>query len=94
MKGFYLTESALAELHAAHRSERNKNRSYKIHAVILLGTGYTLKKVREVLFLDDETLRGYVDKYREEGIDSLLSDGRGGRDSFLELWPDCRWSCT
>ncbi len=83
MKGFYLTEAELTELHAAHRSERNKHRSYKIHAVILLGTGYTLKKVREVLFLDDETLRGYVDKYREEGIDSLLRDGRGGRDSLL-----------
>lgn len=83
MKGFYLQPEELTALHAAHRAERNKHRSYKIHAVILLGTGYTLKKVREILFLDDETLRSYVDNYRSGGIDALLEDNRGGRHCLL-----------
>ena len=83
MKGFYLTEAELAELHVAHRAEHNKHRLYKLHAIILLGTGYTLKKVREILFLDDETLRKYVDSYRSGGVEALLQDGRGGRNCLL-----------
>ena len=80
MKGFYLKPNELAELHAAHKLERNKRYAYRIHAVILLGTGYTLKKVRQVLFIDDETLRGYVGTYRTEGIPGLASDHRGGKE--------------
>ena len=83
MKGFHLKPNELAELHAAHNLERNKRYAYRIHAVILLGTGYTLKKVRQVLFIDDETLRGYVETYRTEGIPGLAVDRRGGKASKL-----------
>lgn len=79
MKGFHLTPKELAELRLAHKLERNKNYSYRLHAIILLGTGYTLQKVKEVLFIDDETLRTYVETYREHGINGLLLDERGGR---------------
>ena len=60
MKGFYLTQEELEVLHIALKREQNTRCIYRIHAVILLGTGYTLKKVKEVLFLDDETLRNYT----------------------------------
>lgn len=79
MKGFHLQKEELEELHKAHKQERNKRYAYRIHAVILLGTGYTLKKVKQVLFIDDETLRSYVDNYRIDGIAGLLSDNRGGK---------------
>jgi len=83
MKGFHLTPNELTELHAAHKLERNKRYAYRIHAVILLGTGYTLKKVKQVLFIDDETLRGYVEAYRSTGIPGLAVDRRGGKESKL-----------
>lgn len=83
MKGFHLKKNELDELHKAHREERNKRYAYRIHAVILLGTGYTLRKVKEVLFLDDETLRTYVSNYRIDGIAGLLSDNRSGKASKL-----------
>ena len=83
MKGFHLSKEEIVELHIAHRQERNKRHAYKIHAIILLGTGYTLKKVKEVLFIDDETLRSYVNAYRNEGVSGLLKDDRGGRVCFL-----------
>jgi len=83
MKGFHLTKRERVELHTAHRQERNKRYAYKIHAVILLGTGYTLKKVKEVLFIDDETLRNYVSSYRKDGMNGLLTDERGGRVCLL-----------
>lgn len=83
MKGFFLTKKELTELHIAHKQERNKRYAYRIHAVILLGTGYTLKKVKEVLFIDDETLRNYVGTYRTDGIPGLLSDNHNGKSCQL-----------
>lgn len=72
MKDFYLNKEEIAELRTAHRAEQNRNASYKINAVILLGTGWKLKDVKEALLLDDETLRSYVKKYRSGGISELL----------------------
>ena len=72
MKGFYLSEQELSELHLAHRQERNKRHAYKIHAIILLGTGYTITKVKKVLFIDDETLKKYAEAYRAGGVDAFL----------------------
>ena len=58
MKGFTLTEEELDLLRSAHRDAKrtNANAAYKINAVILLGTGWTLKKAKSALLLDDETL--------------------------------------
>ena len=83
MKGFCLSKDELIELHRAHRSERNKQLAYRIHAVILLGTGYTLKKVKQVLFIDDDTLSIYVKSYKKSGIDGLLQDNRNGKSCKL-----------
>jgi transposase len=83
MKGFHLTPQQLAELRQAHRSESNKRAAYKINAVILLGTGWKLKQVREALLLDDETLRSYVKLYQEEGIDGLVRTHHAGSQPYL-----------
>ena len=79
MKGFHLNQKDLDALHFALKQEHNKRYAYRIHAIILLGTGYTLKKVKKVLFIDDETLRSYVENYQIDGIAGLLSDNRNGR---------------
>ena len=79
MKGFNLSDIELAQLHLAHKSERNKRFAYRIHAIILLGSGYTVKKVKEVLFIDDGTLISYVKSYRLLGLEGLLKDDRAGR---------------
>lgn len=85
MKGFTLTTFELEILRSAHRDAKrtNAHAAYKINAVILLGTGWTLKKVKNALLLDDETLRSYVGKYRDGGIESLLETNHKGRDCFL-----------
>jgi transposase len=83
MKGFHLNPKELEALHNALKQEHNKRYAYRIHAIILLGTGYTLKKVKEVLFIDDETLRNYVENYRIDEIPGLLSDNRNGKASRL-----------
>ena len=64
MKDFILSAEQVNELRAAHRAERHRQAAYKINAVILLGTGWKLKEVKEALLLDDETLRTYVERYQ------------------------------
>ena len=84
MKDFFLNAEQVNELRAAHRAERNRQAAYKINAVILLGTGWKLKEVKEALLLDDETLRTYVDRYRTGGITALLETHYLGRIAHLD----------
>ena len=83
MKDFWLTEEELKELRIAHRAERNRNAAYKINAVILLGTGWKLKQVKDALLIDDETLRSYLDKYKSGGINKLIETNYQGRNCHL-----------
>ena len=84
MKGFYLKDNELVVLKKAHKEERNLHAAYKINAVILLGTGWKLKQVKEALLLDDETLRSYVEKYREGGVQKLIFTKYKGARSQLD----------
>lgn len=84
MKGFRLTKEEVSELCVAHRAERNRHAAYKINAVILLGTGWKLKEVKNALLIDDETLRKYVEKYQAGGIAELLQTHYSGRQSHLD----------
>jgi len=86
MKNFTLTSNEIQELRAAHRSVlkvREAKAAYRINAVILLGTGWTLTEVSEALLLDDETLRNYAHHYKEEGLDGLLKTKYKGSQKKL-----------
>jgi transposase len=83
VKGFYLTPQELTELRIAHRCESNKRAAYKINAVILLGSGWKLKQVKEALLLDDETLRNYVSSYQKGGVDELIKTQHKGKEPYL-----------
>lgn len=83
MKDFWLTDEEIMTLRSAHKAESNRRAAYKINAVILLGTGWTLKGVKEALLIDDETLRTYIHKYKESGIKGLIATRYQGRVSLL-----------
>jgi len=84
MRKFYLDKEQVSELRAAHNAERNRHAAYKINAVILLGTGWKLKDVKEALLLDDETLSSYVKKYQAGGIGTLLQTNYSGKPANLD----------
>lgn len=44
-------------------SEHYKRSAYKINAVILLGSGWTLGEVKDALLIDDETLGKRIMQY-------------------------------
>ena len=83
MKDFWLTEEEHKELRIAHKAERNRQAAYKINAVILLGTGWKLKQVKDALLIDDETLRSYIEKYKSGGIKELVQTNYQGRSCHL-----------
>jgi len=93
MKGFELTQEQLLELRTAHKKEwarRNVAAAYKINAVILLGTGWTLVKVAEALLIDDETLRQYLEKYKTGSVEALIRTNYKGGHCFLNADQICK----
>jgi transposase len=72
MKGFILTAEEIQELRAFHKEAKKINMAYKINAVILLGSGWTLEEVSEALLLDDDTISNYVRRYKNGGISELF----------------------
>ena len=86
MKDFKLTPYELQELHAMHRiakQDKNVALAYKIHAIILLGSEWSIEEVVEALFLDDETIRSYFEKYKHGGLLELAETNYKGSVSKL-----------
>src|SRR5258707_988961 len=86
MKGFSLSQLQIQELRAAHKSAlKNKDGklAYRINAVILLGSDWTIEEVVEALLLDDETLRSYVKNYLSGGVSALMQNNYKGSEPKL-----------
>jgi len=86
MKEFILPGSELKLLRAAHKEAKRRGDSYsayRINAVVLLASGWSMKSIAEALMLDDETIRNYVQLYRAGGIKRLLGNSYKGSDCKL-----------
>lgn len=83
MNGFQLTSHQVKHLKLLHRKQKDRRAADRIKAIVLLGTGWTLKAVSEALLLDTETLRSYVNKYREGKINKVLELNYKGSESRL-----------
>ncbi len=84
MKNFELSPEEIKALRFAHKKERrNVSKAYRINAVILLGSGWTVKQVSEALLLDEDTLGNYIKKYKEGGFSNLLKTLHQGSKPLL-----------
>ncbi len=63
MTTFVLSPEELSSLKRAHRASKKKRDADRIKTIILLGTGWTIREISEVLLLDDETIRNYLKRY-------------------------------
>ena len=85
MRNFQLTTNQRNELIAAlkfARKTRAKD-AYKINAILLLGSAWTLEAVAEALFLSDETISKYKRDYIDGGLSKLLDKKYLGSDCKL-----------
>ncbi len=85
MRNFDLSAEEIQELRVAHKLVKNKGDAYRINAVVLLGTGWSLEEVKDALLLDDETLRNYVQNYKIGGLEQLLQKNYKGGSPKLPI---------
>ena len=57
MDDFQLTTGQIASLLALHRLQHNRTKAYRVNAIILLGSGWTIVQVAEALLVDEKTIR-------------------------------------
>lgn len=82
MKDF-LTEEQVKTLKLTHRTLRDKKLADRIKAVLSLNAGHELSKIAAILLLDEVTLRRYVERFKEKGVDGLLEYRYTGGKSQL-----------
>lgn len=68
----FLTEEQVKVLKVTHRTIKDKKLADRIKAILSLNAGHEYSQVAAILLLDEVTLRRYVDKLKEKGIDGLL----------------------
>ena len=83
MDDFRLTARQIEKLRELHRKQRDRRFAYRINAVILLGTGWSVTQVAEVLLIDETTVRNWLEKYRQGGVDELLTLHYQGKEPSL-----------
>lgn len=68
----FLTDEQTQILRQAHKTVRDKKIADRIKAVLSLNAGYEYSEVANILLLDEGTLRRYVQKFQDKGLDGLL----------------------
>jgi len=89
MTEFALSQEEISTLKRAHRAAKKKRDAYRINTIVLLGSGWTIREVAEALFLDDETVRNYLKRYKTGELNALLNDnykGYSGKLCGLEIF--------
>ena len=84
MKDF-LTEEQVKVLKLTHRTIKDKKLADRIKATLSLNAGHEYSQVAAILLLDETTLRRYVEKFKEKGIDGLLEYHYTGGRSQLNI---------
>ncbi len=78
-----LTLKQKRALEKAHKKERNRRYADRMKTILLLDLGLSYDKIAQYLLLDDQTIRNYETRYKNNGIDGLISDNYVGCVSSL-----------
>ena len=79
----FLTSDEISVLKMQHKKLREKRLADRIKSLLCLNQGYSYEEVSNILLIDDSTVREAYSKFREGGIELLLTLSFTGRDSFL-----------
>src|ERR1700722_846400 len=78
-----LTSTQRQSLIALHRHTKEHRQADRIKTILLLDQDWTYRQIAEALFLDDSTLRSYIEQYEADGLDELLHDNFTGSKKQL-----------
>ena len=80
---FVLSKEQKRELLEELHLERNRRYADRIRVILLLDEGEPISRVAKYFFLDEGTVRNYVNRYKFGGLEGLVSDNYTGRLSYL-----------
>ena len=83
MDEFRLTAKQITVLKALHRKQRDRRFADRLKAIVLLGNGWSVAQVAEVLLIDETTVRNWIEKYQQGGETELLAIHYQGKESSL-----------
>ena len=83
MDDFRLTDNQIAALKALHKTQRDKRFAYRINAIILLGSGWSVAEVANALLVDETTVYNWRDLYQQGDTDALLTLHYEGKSASL-----------
>lgn len=78
-----IPKEELDQLKQIHKSLKDKKAAYRVHTIILLGSGYSYEQVSEILLMSERNARRFFKKYMEGGTEALLKDFYKGGISKL-----------
>lgn len=82
MPGF-LNDEQVAVLKQAYKQIKDKKLADRIKVVVMLHHGFTYSQITQALMLDEVTLRRYVKRFQNSGLDGLLECRYSGGRSRL-----------
>ena len=82
----FLSSADRIELEACVRRQREDHGiARRANAILLLDDGESCARIAKVLYLDDDTIRGWYKSYRQDGWDALAFDGwKGGQSRMTQ----------
>lgn len=81
----FLTQDQVLILKTAHKQQKEKRLADRIKAVLMLHNGFTYVQIEMALLLDEISVRRYVVKFNQNGIEGLLEMKYTGGQSKLFL---------
>jgi len=91
----YLSSAERLELEACVRRQREDHGiACRANAILLLDDDKPCQEISDFLYLDDDTIRGWYQSYRQNGWDALAFDGwRGGQSRMSQAQEAglCAW---
>jgi transposase len=84
-KLFELTEAQRQELRRLYRQEKDRVTADKIQCILLLAEGYNRNEVAHILMISPKTVKRWIQKYTQQGLDGLckLSYDQNGHPEKL-----------
>jgi transposase len=89
MVGF-LSSEQIRDFEKRHRSEKKKQPSDKIKAMLLLNRGFSHSEVANILLIDITTVWRWYQIFTEKGLNGASSGSLHWRDQKAYRRPTCR----
>lgn len=83
LQGFLTPDERLALRRVMYRSGYSAQDHVRANAILLLDKGWSVPSTAEAFFLDEQTVRNFLSRYREGRIEALLNNNHHGKKSNL-----------